>query len=201
MADLDPFALDRLGSSAFDPTAYRTPTGVSLSRSEDVASASALTAPQLGLLGALRAYEGVGLGGTAVRLYNDVIQRGRRDPITERDFSPAEQEEMRRMVEAKSAQAGSPAGSIDYKDYRPGSALDSNALGGFRYLIDEMGNISVKDQYDFNRDRASSFGEESALLHGLGILANPRGVAATIGRKIAPDGSGVPVSVFLKRGG
>lgn len=158
---------------------------------------SNLSFVERGFLGTLRAAESVGAGGTALRLFNDVIQRGRTEPITEQDLKPAEQEKLRALVVQHSQNNGSQSGMIDYKDYR-GSGVDPNILGGFKYSIKD-GNISVEDTYDFNTNRIDGW-EDNRIVQMLGALANQRGLAASIGRKIIPDsgGNGVPVRIKLR---
>ena len=93
---------------------------------------------------------------TPAKLYWDSIVGGKKDPITESDFSPEELSAMRQMIERqKKAQGG-----ITYADYatsdQPGlSSLLSpagrvaNSLGQFTYQNDPEGT-SIADNYDFN---------------------------------------------------
>lgn len=145
-------------------------------------------------LNALSGAESAGLGGTAVRLYNDIIQRGRTAPITEADFSVEEQTALRDVV-LRDAN-GKMKGKIDYKDYRTGE-FDHNILGGFSYEI-KNGEIIIDDVYDFNADRADGT-EDNVFVQALATVANPRGLAASIGRKKLSDLSGksVPVKIRL----
>ena len=146
-------------------------------------------------LAGLRGAENLGFGGTQMKLYNDVIQRGRKDPITEKDFTPQEIYGLSNLVNKKIYQTGEPQGAIDYPDYR-NSGVDSNLLGGFRYSTDPDGKIKITDKYDFNTSKASSL-DQSTLYRLLNSAFHPVGMGAIIGRKIAPPGSGVDVKLNL----
>jgi len=156
---------------------------------------SDLSGPQKALLFALDKAEKIGVGGTAVRLYNDVIQRGRTEAITAKDLNSSELDGLKEIVLAKAQKTGQQSGVIDYKDYN--SKLDSNILGGFKYKI-QNNKLIVDDVYDFNANRADKF-EDNRFMQGVAFLANPRGLAAGIGRKRVSDtsGKGVPVKIEL----
>lgn len=160
-------------------------------------SAPPLSGPQSAFLKMLGWAEQIGIGGTAVKLYNDVIQRGRTAPITEQDVSPTERQQFRDLVLAKAAATGQNSGKIDYPDYQKYQpSLDSNILGGFRYSVDPSGGVGIKDSYDFNVNRAGPDIENNPIIQSLGIVANPRGLAAQIGRAVKPDtGGGIPVQM------
>lgn len=145
-------------------------------------------------LGALRQAEGIGAGGTALRLFNDIIQRGRTEPITQNDFAADELTALKELVLRTAGDKTS--GTVDYKDYR-GSSFDSNILGGFRYSI-ENGVITISDTYDFNADRADG-SEDNVFVQALALVAAPRNLAASIGRKKLSDtdGNGVPVMIRI----
>jgi hypothetical protein len=107
-------------------------------------------------------------------------------------------------VRAKAEATGSSAGTIDYPDYRKyGSDLSENILGGFRYSLGDNGSAAVSDTYDFNANRAGPSIENNQAMQALAILANPRGLAAQIGRQVVPDasGRGVPVQITLPSSG
>lgn len=157
---------------------------------------SKLSAVENSFLGALKTAESAGTGGTALKLYNSIVQGGRREPITAKDFSTEEQTGLANLVKANAQTTGKLEGKIDYKDYL-GSGIDSNILGGFKYTI-ERGVIHIKDTYDFNKDRADG-SEDNVFIQAAAALGNPRGLAASIGRKILPDdGKGVPVNITLR---
>ena len=148
----------------------------------------------------LKAYENYGPRDTAVKLYNDAVQRNRTDPITEKDFSDEELESMQRLVLAHAKNSGKNQGHIDYPDYlKYKSDFDSNILGGFDYSIDADGRVIVTDTYDFNANRGAP-GDSNEILQGIAAVANPRGLAAEIGRKKIPDtgGHGIPVKISLE---
>ncbi len=150
-------------------------------------------------LGALNLAEKIGLGGTAVKLYNDAIQRGRTTPITGNDIDPQELKQFENLVRAHAAANRTSSGNIDYKDYaKHAPSLDTNILGGFGYTINPDDSISIRDKYDFNADRAGAY-DNNALVQALGAFANPRGLAAKIGRDRLPDtgGHGIPVDITI----
>lgn len=130
------------------------------------------------------------MGGTPLKLYNDVVQRGRREPITEKDFVPEELEAYRAII----AKKGAPEGHVDYPDYGDNAAALRTALGGFNYKGDE-----VTDQYDFNTNRGGGNAEKYLPLRMVAALVNPIGMAAYIGRKTVPPGAGVPVHLNLAK--
>lgn len=155
---------------------------------------SGLSGVERTFMAALRTAESAGVGGTAVRLYNDIMQRGRTKPITEGDFSADERQKLRDLV-IKTAK-GKTEGKVDYKDY-PGSGVDSNILGGFKYQIKD-GTVHIEDTYDFNANRADGY-EDNLFVQALAFVGNPRGLAASIGRKKLSDlsGKGIPVRIKL----
>ncbi len=156
--------------------------------------------PQLDLidrsfLRAVALAERFGFGGTPMRLYNDVVQRGRTDPITEKDFTDEERAAFRRMIIDKWMRTGERQGSIDYPDYR-GSGASENSIGGFRYAVDGHGNIVATDKYDFNTNRGHSH-DRAYSLRAIASFVNPRGMAAQIGRQVVPPNRGVDVRLNL----
>ncbi len=153
---------------------------------------SSLSSVERGFLGALSAAESAGIGGTKLKLYNDIIQRGRTSPITENDLQPDEQEKLKALV----LKQGKPEGKIDYKDY-VGSGMPEDILGGFRYKVDN-GVVHITDTYDFNKAKGGSW-DDNSLVQALAAFTSPKNLAAEIGRKIAPDSKpGVPVRITLK---
>ncbi|NTF54424.1 hypothetical protein G6L12_05885 [Agrobacterium rhizogenes] len=153
---------------------------------------SKLSSVERGFLGALSTAESAGIGGTKLKLYNDIIQRGRTAPITENDLQPDEQEKLKALV----LKQGKTEGKIDYKDYI-GSGMPEDILGGFRYKV-ENGAVHITDTYDFNKSKGSSW-DDNTLVQALGAFTSPKNLAAAIGRKIAPDSKpGVPVKIILK---
>lgn len=169
---------------------------------ERIAALSGLNPVQRSMLGVLSLAEKVGAPHqTAIKLYNDVVQRGRTAPISENDLSQNERGQLRALVEGHAKSLNVREGRVDYPDYGKFSPdLDQNILGGFRYAIGDGGDINIQDTYDFNANRADQR-ETSIGLQALALLANPRGLAAQIGRQIIPDtgGRGVPVNIRLQR--
>lgn len=137
---------------------------------------------------------------TPLRLYNDVVNRGRKETITEKDFNKEDIDGFRKMIEAKISDTGKTTGKIDYPDYQKhGLKFLSQALGGFKYSQNEDGTIDITDMYDFNKDRAGKYDNDVAA-QLLSMLFEPRNLAASIGRKVVPDdpGRGVPVKIKVK---
>jgi len=159
-----------------------------------------LSGVQKAFLSLLSGAEKVGVGGTPLKIYNDVVQRGRTTPITEEDLTPTERQALFRLVQSKASATGSKSGSIDYPDYaKYGSGISENILGGFRYALGDDGAAHVSDLYDFNANRAGPPIENNQAMQAFAVLANPRGLAAQIGRAVVPDtsGRGVPVTMRL----
>ncbi|RWL14889.1 MAG: hypothetical protein EOR57_31580 [Mesorhizobium sp.] len=148
-------------------------------------------------VGALETAENVGAGGASLKIFNDIVLRGRADPITEADFDGPTLDKLREFVMHTSAKSGKKSGKIDYKDYPRHNDTINNVLGGFKYKI-EGNSITIDDVYDFNTDRAG-FGENSQLAQAFAAFFNPRNMAASIGRKIMPDNAknGIPVKIRL----
>jgi hypothetical protein len=150
-------------------------------------------------LGVLSKAEAMGFGGTAVKLYNDVVQRGRTSPITEADIPPSEVADFAKLVRGHADATGKSEGTIDYPDYRkfaPG--LSHNIVGGFSYKIGRGGDITITDTYDFNVARAGRH-DENVLLQAVAAVVSPRNLASKIGRDTIPDagGRGIPVQIHI----
>ncbi|MCZ3377420.1 transglycosylase SLT domain-containing protein [Rhizobium sp. AG207R] len=189
-------------SNQISPEASRWMSGQPVDAQPDVkknstpdqgsADLSNLSPVERGFLGALSAAESAGIGGTKLKLYNDIIQRGRTATITENDLQPDEQEKLKALV----LKQGKPEGKIDYKDY-VGSGMPEDILGGFRYKVDN-GVVHITDTYDFNKAKGGSW-DDNSLVQALAAFTSPKNLAAEIGRKIAPDSKpGVPVRITLK---
>lgn len=161
---------------------------------------SELSSLQSGFLSALDLAESMGLGRTPLRLYNDVVGRGRREPITERDFTGYDMQMFHDLVTAARKRQGN-MGEVVPQDYDTviyaGGRPDYNAIGSFKYEIAPGGSAVIRDTYDFNLDRTDKPGVEGEG-STFQFLTNPVGYAASIGRKLVPDTSGgVPVNVRL----
>jgi hypothetical protein len=138
---------------------------------------------------------------TSARTFLETVQ-GKRDPITESNFSPAELDILRQLIESTGGR-----GNVQYDDYTkfmrqrqqekgtiPASIAPNilsmldpignvqTTLGRFTYARDPEGNLIVNDNYDFNPIRSMS--------GAYGALRN----YAT--EKI-PPGAGRPVNVNL----
>jgi hypothetical protein len=154
-----------------------------------------ITTLENALLGILRGYEANVDNGTPLKLYNDVVQRGRKEPISEKDLTPAELKKLGGAVRKK----GGAVGSFDYPDYRanmPTSHDLSHTLGGFQYEIDDDANVTVRDTYDFNTAKGSPTDNDLAM-QIFSFLFEPRALAAAAGRKVAPPGKGLPVNIHI----
>jgi hypothetical protein len=173
-------------------------------RTREQSDPNALNTFERGFLGALQVAEKMGVGGTALKLYNDVIQRGRTSTITENDLTDEEKKSFYDLVKARAEDSGQKTGTIDYKHYLqykvpPGNWGITNILGGFKYSMEDDGRVKINDTYDFNADRAA-IGENNPLVQDTESVMLPVGLAASIGRKIKPDtgGKGVPVDISLE---
>jgi hypothetical protein len=138
---------------------------------------------------------------TPAKLYWDSIVGGKKDAITEADFSTAELEAMRKMILQQKAMQG----GITYGDYpeseQPGvSALLSpggrvaTSLGQFGYQQGPEG-ITISDNYDFN----PVYKDESLLLKALSILGT-KGFSGLhmLGENVLPPGKGRKVDIRLR---
>jgi hypothetical protein len=155
----------------------------------------------------MRVFEEQGPSGTATRLYNDVVQRGRKETITERDVDPADLAKFETIIRNKVEATGEKKGKIDYRDYTkyaPPRGADmnlSNVFGGFRYEVADDGTITMTDKYDFNPVKGTKFDDHIAA-KWVGLAIHQTGLAAHIGRKIigSEGGEGVPVKVTIRSG-
>lgn len=143
---------------------------------------------------------------STIKLYNDVVQRGRKEPITESDLKPNELSSIEKMVRFKAEASGEKEGKVDYPDYveyqkstKESPGISTNILGGFKYKLNEDNSISINDVYDFNVEKAGQY-DENPFVQFLALLFNPRGLAANAGRKIVPNTGdyGVPVNIQIK---
>jgi len=171
---------------------------------------SSLTSVEKTFLKVLDTYEKTGLASTRVRLYNDIVQRGRTEPITEKDLSSDELRQLKELVRFKAERSGKSSGKVDYKDYQDYTAsrsykdqwnnptLTTDILGGFKYSI-KNGKITVEDTYDFNTGGKFTEHDNNSLLQALAFVADPYHLAAAIGRKVVPNkkGKGIPVNISL----
>jgi hypothetical protein len=151
---------------------------------------------------------------TSGRTFLETVQ-GKRDPITEGNFSPEELAVMKEMIALK----GGDAGDIQYSDYHalakvmraqgkiPASTTPSlfslsdslgnvqTTLGRFKYGRDAKGNLVVRDTYDFNppRDPNSMQEQRTAEYGAMGPYSLVREYA---GEKI-PPGRGREININL----
>ncbi len=139
---------------------------------------------------------------TAGRVFLESMQ-GKRDPITEADFTPDELNQLRQLINSTEGR-----GNVQYKDYvkekkrklrdeflpvvdLPPSILaitnplgnTAATLGRFKYVRDADGNLRAIDDYDFNPTNIDSY-------HPYGILRRYAG-------EKMPPGSGRPVNINL----
>ena len=151
---------------------------------------------------------------TSGRTLLETVQ-GKRDPITEGNFSPEELAVMKEMIALK----GGDAGDIQYGDYQalakvmrargkiPASTTPSlfsmsdslgnvqTTLGRFKYGRDDKGNLVVRDTYDFNppQDPNSLQEQRTAEYGAMGPYSLIREYA---GEKI-PPGRGREININL----
>ena len=96
----------------------------------------------------------------ASRTFVDVLT-GRREPITEKDFTAREQLAMMDAVKRSQARGGK--GRVDYQDYPSGEQIGPgfvdirNTLGGFQYKQMPDGTTVITDRYDFHGPRAKEY--------------------------------------------
>jgi len=135
---------------------------------------------------------------TPVRLYYESVLRGKKDPITEGDFSDSELMAMRQLVGTNNA------GGTSYDNYKesdqpgiPGLLSPmgrvANSLGQFDYKADPEG-ITISDNYDFN----PVYGEDSMLLKLMQVVKTG-GFSALhmLGENVLPEGKGRKVKIRL----
>lgn len=143
---------------------------------------------------------------TAGRVFLESMQ-GKRDPITEADFSPEELKRIRQVIESTEGR-----GNVQYKDYvnqakkilkeetlpnvtLPPSVLAitsdignvASTLGRFRYVRDADGTLRAVDDYDFNPVGTAKY------TNSFNPLVHLRRYA---GEKM-PPGTGRPVNINL----
>lgn len=138
---------------------------------------------------------------TPARLFLESMG-GKRDPITEADFSPEELEAIRQLVEQPKTVKG-----VGYQDYDP-SMLEqpglaglltprgrvANSLGQFQYRKGPEGT-TVTDKYDFN----PTYKDESALIQALSALGTGGfSPLHTLGEYLMPPGKGRDVRIKLR---
>lgn len=151
---------------------------------------------------------------TAGRTFLETVQ-GRRDPITEGNFSPEELAVMREMIALK----GGDAGDIQYGDYQelakamrargniPASTTPSlfslsdplgnvqTTLGRFKYGRDARGNLVVRDTYDFNPPQDPNSMQEQRTAE-YGAMGPYRLIREYAGEKV-PPGRGREININL----
>ena len=146
---------------------------------------------------------------TSARTLLETVQ-GKRDPITESYFSPAELDVMRQLI----TQKGGNTGDVQYADYvklqkqlqKQGGGLAMSitpsllsmgdpignvqtTLGRFQYARDAKGNLVIQDTYDFNPHEGVSQEQYSE--------AGPYGLIRGYASEKIPPGSGRTVNINL----
>jgi hypothetical protein len=141
---------------------------------------------------------------TAGRVFLESMQ-GKRDPITEADFSPDELNQLRQLIKATENK-----GNVQYSDYvnernrrlreeflptvhLPPSILAitnplgnlAGTLGRFTYVRDADGNLRAIDDYDFNRSNTTS------------TSYNPLAILRRYAGEKMPPGTGRSVNINL----
>lgn len=107
-----------------------------------------------------------------VRTFAETVG-GKRDPITEKDFSKAELKQIRDAIERSRARGGN---AVIYDDYKTTGSRKSgsvrkdfsvlpsdaarNTLGRFNYRKTPEGRLVATDTYDFKDDLVEQYGEK-----------------------------------------
>jgi hypothetical protein len=144
------------------------------------------------------------------RLYLETFADNQTSPITERNFTESELQNIGEIIKAKQlANPNAANGYIQYKDYAKfiptnevSTELGVNAgaknpyesirttLGQFNYLVDpKTGNVSIKDTYDFNPMKNKAYQTESRGDYVVNML-DPLTIARAYGEAKMPSGSG-----------
>jgi len=152
-------------------------------------------------LAGIRVYEKLGLADSAGRLYTDVIARGRKEPITEKDMTKEDLGMLRVLVAQKlKSDPGKKKGSVGNDDYLDAGFKSKGLLGKFNYEVDDDGNITVSDIYDFNLSDLGPKARNASVADRVKTMfSDPVAYAGYVGAKVAPDkpGKGVPVKIKL----
>lgn len=151
------------------------------------------------LLGA-QFFDALGLSDPNTELYTDVVARGNKQPITEERLRPESVDMLRNVVDTKRAKTPGPQGTITSEDYSAAGYDDKGLLGLFDYDIDDEGNITARDTYDFNLSDVRSDADQVGLGERLKLMfSDPTAYAGYVGTKAVPDlpGQGVPVNINL----
>jgi len=168
---------------------------------------------QRAYLNVLAKLEKIGFGGASLRIYNDVVQRGRTRPITENDFTDNELADLTELVMTEHTRTGKGRGPIvpaheqkkpESEKYSPHYTsadffMPRTYLGAFHYDVDDKGTYTITDKYDFNADRGDPTLDTNAFESVETGVYPSVAHGASIGRNIVPDtsGRGVPVNIKL----
>ena len=133
----------------------------------------------------------------ATRTFLNVLA-GRREPLTEKDFTPSEHAAMLEVIRNSETRGKSPKGRVDYGDYPsaenagPGYKDIRNTLGGFGYQRDPEGGVTILDKYDFHGPRVAEYEKMGGLEKAASTAKNalleflkqggPRDLAGEVGR-------------------
>lgn len=138
--------------------------------------------------------ESLGIGGKKLQLFNRALNND--SPITETDFEKSNLDQFKSIVLSKAKQTGKSKGVISNKDYI-GSSLDRGIIGRFNWEI--IGDdIVITDTYDFNKVELSE-DTDNAIIEVLGSVFAPGQMAASIGRKLLPEGKGLPIKIKIPK--
>jgi hypothetical protein len=151
--------------------------------------------------------------GTSGRTFLETVQ-GSREPITEQNYTPAELDAIRELI-----QVSENPGQVQYGDYRRlGKQMQSRGelpvslspslfsmgdslgtaqttLGRFKYSRDNQGNLIVIDTYDFNTPMVPGSTQE-ARTGDYGVLG-PYGLIRDYAGEKIPPGYGRDVRINL----
>lgn len=153
----------------------------------------------------------LGVDDQATKMYNQAINENRTEPFTEKDFSAdllnvIKIATMRDLTQKRNKHGNSKLGKghFDYNfdlNRAQSEAKIRNTLGGFNYVVDASGGITIKDKYDFNTYGISmepTHKHQSILRQLDNIWNDPQQVARDLGELILPNkGDGIPIKIKI----
>jgi hypothetical protein len=197
MSDAPPQALRNDGSGNMVPF---TPEPLPLPTQKNTAEPPPVDMLDKAFLTVAKLADAFGLADPNLKLYTDVVARGNKTPITEKNLSQGSIDTLRKVVDTKRAARPGPSGSIGTEDYRNAGVDDKGLLGMFDYDVDDEGNITARDTYDFNLSELGPRAFDTSATNRIKeMFTNPVSYAGYVGTKTNPNlpGRGVPVNINL----